>query len=225
PDHIAIQPALADQHAALLRLFKHFQYGLRMRLFCLAVFDELHALHQTHSAHVADNFVAFLQTHQLFAQVISDYFCVVRQVLLFDHFDRGHRRAHRYGIAAEGRESCFLDRVGDLRTRDCPADGRAVGHAFGRSDDVRFDVPMLDAEPFVAEAAPARLDFVADEDAAVLANDRDGLFEILFRRGDESADAHDRLRPEGGGLGRTRGLDPLPYGLGAGYAAFWIGGL
>ena len=48
------------------------------------------------------------------------------------------------------------------------ADGNAVAHAFRRSDDVRLDVPVLDAEPFVAGATPAGLNFVGDEESAVL---------------------------------------------------------
>src|SRR5882672_2666686 len=81
---------------------------------------------------------------------------------------------------------------------------------------------MLDAEPFVASTAPSRLHFIADEDAAVLANDRDGLFEILFGWDDEAAGAHDRFGHERGDLARSRGLDHFLQVFGAGDAAFGI---
>src|SRR5262245_62292796 len=82
---------------------------------------------------------------------------------------------------------------------------------------------MLDAEPFVASASPARLHFIADEDAAVLANDRDSLLEILFGRDDEAARARNRLGHKCGDLTRGRGLDQLLHIFGAGDAAFGIG--
>src|SRR5262249_18520138 len=107
--------------------------------------------------------------------------------------------------------------------RVSPAEGRAVGHAFGGGDDVRLDVPMLDAEPFVARAAPSCLHLVADEDAAVLANDRDGLFEILLGRNDEAARARNRLGHEGGDPAGSRSLDQLLHVFGAGDATFGIG--
>ncbi len=63
------------------------------------------------------------------------------------------------------------ERVGDLGRRDRPADRDAVAHSFGGCDDVRFDVPLFDAKPFVAGSAPTGLDFVGDEQTAVFAGD------------------------------------------------------
>ena len=57
---------------------------------------------------------------------------------------------------------------------------------------------MLNAEPFVAGAAPGGLHFVADEDAAVIPHDAGDDPEVFLGRRDESADALDRLGNEAG---------------------------
>src|SRR5438105_2855532 len=66
---------------------------------------------------------------------------------------------------------------------------------------------MFYAKPFVARAAPSGLNFVTDEQAAMLARDLDRSFEITGRRNDETADAEDGLRHEGCNLARRRRHD------------------
>src|SRR2546430_9263577 len=56
----------------------------------------------------------------------------------------------------------------NLRLRHGHADRHTVAHAFGAGDDVWRDFPMLDAEPFLAGASPAGLDFIVNVEAAVL---------------------------------------------------------
>jgi hypothetical protein len=58
------------------------------------------------------------------------------------------------------------------------SDWHAVAEAFRRRDDVRLNIPILDAEPFLAGASPGSLHFVSNEEAAVLARDLNCAFEV-----------------------------------------------
>ena len=81
---------------------------------------------------------------------------------------------------------------------------------------------MLDAAPFVARAAPARLHLVADEDRAVLADDADGDLEIFLGWGNETAGALNRLGHKRRRAAGRRRLDQILDVLGATDAAVGI---
>ena len=68
---------------------------------------------------------------------------------------------------------------------------------------------MLDAPHLRARPPEPGLNFVADEDAAVLPNDPDGRLEVLGRRRDEPSDSLDRLGQESGDATRRRGPDDV----------------
>src|SRR5262249_20194410 len=86
-------------------------------------------------------------------------------------------------------------------------DRTSVGHALGGGDDVRRDFPLLDAEPFLAGASPAGLDFVSDEQSAVILHDLENDLEVFLRRSDEAAESLDRFGDERGDLTRGGRLD------------------
>ena len=89
------------------------------------------------------------------------------------------------------------------------AERQAVRDALGHRHDVGLDAPVLDAPHLAAGAAEAGLHLVADEQAAVLADDVDRDLEVLRRRRDEAADALDRLGEEAGDPAGRRRLDQL----------------
>src|SRR5205814_4723089 len=126
------------------------------------------------------------------------------RVLAFHDVQRRLGGAHRDGAAAECRDRESGEGVRDFFRRDGRADGESVRDALGEGHDVGLDAPVLDAAPVIAGTAPARLYFIADEDAAILADDPYSELEILLGRRDESSDTRDRLGDERGGL--TRGL-------------------
>src|SRR5260221_13000888 len=80
------------------------------------------------------------------------------------------------------------------------ADGLAVGHSLRAGEEVRLDPVLLHSPPLAAGAAPSGLDFVGDEEPAMVAGDGNGDLEVLLGRRDEAADAQDGLRHEGGNL-------------------------
>ena len=82
---------------------------------------------------------------------------------------------------------------------------------------------MLDAEPAFPGAAPAGLNLVGDEVAAVLLDDGEGYLEVLFGRHDEAADSLDGLGDHAGDGARGGGLDDGFDVLGAGDLAGGIG--
>src|SRR4029078_6624705 len=74
----------------------------------------------------------------------------------------------------------------------------------------------------IASAAPARLHFIADKEAAVLPDDRYGFLEILLGRRDKTAHSHNWFGHEPGDFSRCRCLDKLLQVLCAGDLAFGI---
>ena len=195
---------------------------LRRRLFGLPVFDQLQRLHQAHAAHVADERVLRLQLFQLAAQVGADGVGVVEQLFFFNHLNRGARRHRRHRVAAESGNSHSLESVGDFRFCDGSAHGRAVGHAFGGGEDVRFHVPVLDAEPLLAGAPEAGLHLVGDEEPAEFLDDLENLLEILQRGRDEPAHALDGLGQKSGDAPGGAGPDHVFHIIGAGDFAVGI---
>src|SRR5947209_1636085 len=221
-DDVAVEAALADEDAAPLRLLEDFEDGLRVRLFGLAVFDQFNGLHESHAAHVAYTSVLVFEFFEALAEVRADFGGVTPQVFVFDEFDDGQRRGHRDGVAAEGREGDARKLVRDFGSGDGDADGDAVAETFGGGDDVRLDVPVLDAEPLVASSAPGRLHLVGDEEAAVLARDLNGALEVAGGRDDEAADAEYGFGHEGRNLARRRSHNQFFDVFGAGQPAFGV---
>src|SRR4030095_16634896 len=86
----------------------------------------------------------------------------------------------------------------------------------------RLNVPVLYPKHPIASAAPARLHFIADKEAAVLPDDRYGFPEILLGRRDKTAHSHNWLGHEPGDFSRCRCLDKLLQVLCAGDLAFGI---
>ena len=163
-------------------------------------------MHQAHAAHVADERVLFLELVELLTEVAAHAVGVFQEPFLFDHLDRGARRDGRHRVAAERGNRHALESIGDFRRGDGQAHGHTVGHAFGAGDDVGLDFPVLDAEPLLAGASEARLDFVRDEQAPVLLDDVEHDLKVFLGRGDETARALDRLGEKGGD--RARGGRP-----------------
>ena len=83
---------------------KDFEHGLRVRLFCLAVLDQLDAVHQAHAANVADDGVFFLQFEQFVVKIIADDAGICPQVVFLDDLDHRQADGHRDRIAAKCRE-------------------------------------------------------------------------------------------------------------------------
>src|SRR5262249_44987962 len=143
------------------------------------------------------------------AQVIANDPCLLRKLVFFDHSNRRKRCRASNRVSAESRERQAGIFVGDLWNRGRATDGRAVGHAFREGHDLGLNIPVLDAAPAISRSSPTGLHFIADEDAAVAADDVGYNFEIILRWGNESADSHNRLSYERRDLPGGRSLDQL----------------
>ena len=98
---------------------------------------------------------------------------ILDQLFVIDDFERSEAAGHGEIVAAEGSgmhhaaihpaESLLVDVAPrhDRAARDV-----AAAQGFGERDDVRFQVPMLEAE-HLAGASEAGLDFIADEERSV----------------------------------------------------------
>ena len=189
----------------------------------MAVFHEFERLHQTHAADVADERIFFLEAFEPSAEMGADGVRILEEIFFFNHLNGGARGDGADRIAAERGNRQALIGIGQLVGGDGQPDGHAVGKTLGAGDDVRRDFPLFDAEPFFAGAAPGRLDFVGDEQAAILFYDLEHNLEIFRRRSDESADALNGLGDKSGNRAAGAGLDQVLDVIGAGHAAIGIG--
>ncbi len=143
--------------------------------------------------------------------------------LLFDELDDGAGRGGGHRVAAEGGDRQAAHAVGHLRSGNGDRDGQPVAEPLGAGEDVRHDAVVLDAEPAVAGASPGGLHFVADEQPAVAADDFGDDAEVVLGRGDETADALDRLGDEAGDAPGGGGADQLLHVARASQVAGGVG--
>src|SRR5690348_16608593 len=163
-----------------------------------------------------------LQLFESGAEVRADGIGIHAQLFFFDDFDGGEGGHAGYRIAAEGGDGEAAVGAGEFGGGDGGADGHAVAHAFGAGNDVRDDLPMLDAEPVLAGAGEAGLHFIGDEEPAVFLDGVEDDFEVFGGRSDEAADALDRFGDEGGDVAAGAGLNEIFDLVGAGHAAIGI---
>src|ERR1017187_2770295 len=203
---VVVHAAFADEQAALARGFQHVVGKGGRGFLGLRVEHEFERLHHAHAAHVADDRVFLLQVEQAVVEIGADDVAVADEVVFLDEVDDGGGGDAGDGIAAEGGDGWTLVRVGDLRRGHGEADGKAVGQRLGGGEDVRLDLPVLDAEPAFAGAAPAGLNLVGDEVAAVLFDDGEGDLEVLLGWHNKAADSLDGLGDHAGDGTRGGGL-------------------
>ena len=145
------------------------------------------------------------------------------EVLLLDVIEHRLPRGGRHRVAAKRGDGRAFHRVRHLRLGDRQSNGKSVAQSLGAGDDVGRDAVLLDAEPLAARAAPGGLHLVADENAAVLADDTGHDLKVFPRRRDEAADALDRLGDEAGDAAGSRGADQVLHILRALHIAIRIG--
>src|SRR5579863_128501 len=109
---------------------------------------------------------------------------------------------------------------GDFGAGGEGAEGKSVGDAFGRDQDVGDDSVMLDGEHF-AGAGEAGLDFVGNKEDAVLIENFLYLFKIVWRRNDDATLAHDWLGDERSHVAGGSKADHVVDGLRALAPAFF----
>src|SRR5579872_2086783 len=109
---------------------------------------------------------------------------------------------------------------GDFGARGEGAEGESVGDALGGDQDVGDDSVVLDGKHF-AGARETGLNFVGDEEDVVLVEDFLYFFEIVWRRNDDAAFAHDRLGDECGYVAGSGEADYVVDGFGALASAFF----
>ncbi len=88
---------------------------------------------------------------------------------------------------------------GDFRPGSKCAQWESVGDAFRSDKNIRHHPVMLDGKHFACAREPG-LDFVGDEEDAVLVEDLLHFLEVVRGRNDYSALAHNRLGDEGGDI-------------------------
>src|SRR5580704_6142103 len=143
------------------------------------------------------------------------------QVFFLHELDVGEGGGAGNWIAAEGGEVIAgLEGGGDFRTGGERAQRKSVSDALGGDQNVGIDAEMLVGK-HLPGASKAGLDFVGDEQNAVLIEDLLDLFEVIRWRHDDAAFAHHRLGNEGGDIGGSRETDDIVDRAGALAATFF----
>src|SRR5713226_4395625 len=120
------------------------------------------------------------------------------EAVFLDGLDGGQGGGARKRVAAVGSaESAHAGGVHDFGAAGDGGDGHAAAERFRHSDQIRLDAEMFGGEPF-AGAGEAGLDFVGDEEDAVLAADVLQQLEIAGRGNDEAAFAENGFGDDGG---------------------------
>ena len=213
---VAARAVLADDVAAVLHFFEHVVE--QFRRFRAIRMDEFGAVHEAEAAHVADDAVACLEVAEARTQLFAALSRVFAEVVLFDIIKHGEAGCRRHGVAAERRGAGARVGVGDFCRRDEARNRRAVAERFRHAHDVRHDAEVLDAE-HLARAREARLDFVDDQQRAVLREDFLDPLEIAFRRHDDARVALDGLGDERARMAGGRGFHEVFDGVRAGEVA------
>src|SRR5579872_2621102 len=143
------------------------------------------------------------------------------EIFFLHEIDVGESGGAGDGIASEGGEMVAgFEGCGNFRARGEGAEGESVGDAFGGDQNVGDDSVVLDGKHF-AGTGEAGLDFVGDEKDVVLVEDFLYLFEIVWRRHDDAALAHDWLGDERGYVAGSGEADYVVDGFGALASAFF----
>ena len=203
---VAVHAAAQQDQAALQRMGDH-RLG-EGRVFFRGV-EILHELDRQHRAQPADvphpvGRGACADLGKSGAEVRAHGGGAGQQAFAVDGLDRCKRRGTGHGVAAIGAaQAAGGHGVHDLGPADDTGDGIAAGHGFRHGDEVRHHARMLDGEPG-AGAAEARLDFIGDEQDAVLVADRAQRLPHLGRDGNVAAFAQHRFEDDRGDAARVR---------------------
>ena len=165
--------------------------------------------------------------------MVADLFGVLHGFAL-DDVDGGKGGGDGHGVSSEGGGVRAGKPVHDFGAGDEGGERQAAGDALGYGDHVRGDAGVFDGPPLTG-ASHAGLDFVDDQQDAVLVADAAQFLEESRGRGKVSAFALDGFDDDGGALlGRNfgaedpvfdvaRGIAGILLGLGSGGTAIEIG--
>ena len=195
-DNISGNTANSDEHAMAEAGLAN-RFGLGGSWCLLRIFHQFHADHQAKAADFANQRMSLLEFAELADGVVTDLHGVGKQIFLLKKLDVGDRGGTGDRIAAKGGEVIAgLIRIGDFRARSVGAKRETIRDAFGTDENVRHNAVIFDRE-HLSRAAEAGLHFIGDEENAVMIEDLLYFQEVIGRRHDDAAFAHNRLGDEG----------------------------
>src|SRR5208282_371626 len=194
------------------------------------VTHEFYGAHGAKAANLANQGPFFLPAAGAFLEMFSDGGRARKEAIFFDGFDSGKRGGARSRVAAVGAaERAGPWRVHNFSTAGDGGYGHSAAERFRRRDEIRFDTEMLGSKPF-AGAREAGLDFVGNEENAVLAANILEKLEVIVRRNNEAAFAENGFDDQGsdgfrrnGALERVFEMMREFRGRRPGSIAIWIG--
>src|SRR5205823_14665601 len=105
-------------------------------------------------------YTTLFRSFQSLTEVSADFRRVLFQIVVLDYFQYCECCGARNRIAAEGRKSETRKLIRHFRGRDRNTDWHTIAEAFRGSNDDGLDIPVLDAEPLFARAAPGGLHLI-----------------------------------------------------------------
>src|SRR5438552_17064376 len=147
--------------------------------------SQFNANHQAAAANIDDRRLPLLQALQFRAQVFAEL-RGIRDIFFFQEPDCFQRGRQTYRISAECRRMSARFPRHDFGTSHRYAERHAGGNAFGDRHDIRMEVEVFERE-HLAGAAHTGLDFIRNQENAVLARDLLELRKKIRRRDDVAA--------------------------------------
>mmetsp|Transcript_20748 Transcript_20748/g.64352 ORF Transcript_20748/g.64352 Transcript_20748/m.64352 type:complete len:309 (+) Transcript_20748:281-1207(+) len=211
-EHVAVDAALADEHAQVAQPLEDVRRLRRGRLLGGAIRHQLHAQHQPPAANVADNVVLVLELQQPLLEVPAHHGAILLQVLVVNGAQ--HRAPHRTDdwIAAIRVEvQALRKRLRNLGRGHHRRQREAVADALGHRHNVGDDAMVLEAPVVGARAPKARLHLVGDAQPAMLADELVRLGDKAVGVLDGAAHALDGLMEKGRHVPAGGRVDNVPH--------------
>src|SRR2546426_1543337 len=200
--HRRIATGEQDQ-AVLVRVLLDRVAAFRVRLFGSFVGHELGGLHHPEPTPVSDELVSLRHLVEAFREVRSDLRTSGHQIFVLDHVDRGQRRGARDRVSAERVRVLPTLLEVHLRGVHRRTDRETAPEGLGHRQDVRHRLRVFD-RPHLPSPAESRLDFVVDQQEAMVLGDlRDPIYPSR-RRDDIASFALYRLDEDARGVLRRR---------------------
>src|SRR3989449_138056 len=196
--HSRIATGEQDQ-AVLVRVLLDRVAAFRVRLLGSLVRHELGGLHHPEPTPVSDELVSLRHLVESFREVRSDLRTSGHQVFVLDHVERGQRRGARDRVSAE--RVRVLPTLLEVHLRGVyrRTDREIAPERLGHRQDVRHRLRVFD-RPHLPGPAESRLDFVVDQQEAMVLGDLRYPIHPSRRRDDISSFALYRLDEDARGV-------------------------
>ena len=187
PDHVLEWPGLQQEQAPRASVVDDAVGERRVGLLRPAIDDQFDREHAAQATDVADRRNASLQHQQSVSQRRADRSGAIDDPLCFEDVEHGQRGCTGDGVAGVGApEPSRQGRIHHLRVADDGGQGQSAAQALCQGDEIGLDGCVLVGEHPAGSSEPG-LDFVGNQDDAVIRRERSQLLQEFERGRNEPA--------------------------------------